>query len=79
MPSKHLEELYNPESIEETETLSELIDDVVTKISDEFHAFDAVRSCNNFYTYRPIPGKNPPIFRDCLTHVAHLAKHVQEA
>jgi len=79
MPVAHLEELYNHENIGEMEALSELIDDVVVKIIEEFRSFETVRSCFIFYTHRPAFGKNPPIYRDCLEHVARIAEHVREA
>lgn len=79
MPVAHLEELYIHENIAEMEALSELIDDVVVKIVDEFKSFDAVRSCSNFYSHRPVFGKNSPIFRDCLEHVVRLARHMRDA
>ncbi len=79
MPTAHLEELYAHENIVEIEALSELIDDVVVKIIEEFKSFEAVRACFNFYNHRPAFGKNPPIFRDCLEHVVTLARHTRDA
>lgn len=79
MPTAHLEELYAHENIAEMEALSELIDDTVVKIIEEFKSFEAVRACFNFYNHRPAFGKNPPIFRDCLEHVVTLARYTKEA
>lgn len=79
MPTAHLEELYNHDDALEMESLSELIDDVVVKIIDEFKSFEAVRACFMFYGHRPAFGKNPPVFRDCLEHVAKIARHAHDA
>jgi hypothetical protein len=79
MPVAHLEELYVHENIAEMEALSELIDDVVVKIIEEFKSFEAVRSCFMFYNHRPTFGKNPPIFRDCLEYIVKIAAHTREA
>lgn len=79
MPVAHLEELYNHENIVEMEALSELIDEVIVKIVEEFRSFETVRSCFNFYNHRPAFGKNSPIFRDCLEHVVAIARHARDA
>jgi hypothetical protein len=79
MPVAHLEELYNHENITEMENLSELIDDVVVKIIEEFKSFEAVRSCFIFYSHRPAFAKNPPIFRDCLEYIVQISRHAREA
>jgi len=79
MPAAHLEELYIHEDLLEMETLSELIDDVVVKIIEEFKSFEAVRSCFMFYGHRPAFGKNPPVFRDCLENIVAISKHAREA
>lgn len=78
MPVAHLEELYAHDNIVEMEALSDLIDDVVVKIIEEFKSFEAVRACFNFYNHRPAFGKNPPIFRDCLEHIVHLTRHTRD-
>jgi len=79
MPIAHLEELYLHDNIEEMETLSDLVDDVIVKMVDEFRSFEAVRSCFNFYNHRPAFGKNSPIFRDCLQYIVTIARHAQSA
>jgi hypothetical protein len=60
------------------EELSELIDSVIIKIGDEFHKFEAVRACANFYHNRPSIGKNVPIYRDCMAYLSQLAGHIKE-
>jgi hypothetical protein len=79
MPTKFLEELYDHTNIAEIELLSELIDEVVVKIIEEFRSFEAVRACLRFYSHRPQPGKNPPIYRDCLEHIYEIAEHARNA
>jgi hypothetical protein len=79
MPVAHLEELYVHEDLLEIEALSELIDDVIVKIIEEFKSFEAVRSCFIFYRHRPAFGKNPPVFRDCLENIVAISKHAREA
>lgn len=79
MPAKFLEELYDHTNVVEIEALSELIDEVVVKIIEEFRSFEAVRACFRFYSHRPVAGKNPPIYRDCLEHIYEIAEHARNS
>jgi hypothetical protein len=79
MPIAHLAELYNHDNVLEMEALSELVDEIIVKIMDEFKNFEAVRSCFIFYNHRPAFGKNPPIYRDCLEYVNSIARHARFA
>jgi hypothetical protein len=79
MPLNHLNELYDHENIAEVETLSELIDETLNKMIEEFKSLEAVRACAIFYHERPVFGKNSPIFRDCLNYIADVSRHVRDA
>lgn len=77
IPITHLEELYDHDNLAEVEILSELIDEIIGKMIDEFRTFESVRACSEFYAHRPAFGKNSPIFRDCLEYIATIAKHTR--
>ena len=79
LPVIYLSDLYAENNIHDIEELSELIDSTINKIIDEFRAFEAVRACAYFYHNRPNIGKNVPVYRDCMSYVADLAKHVRES
>lgn len=79
IPLTHLGDLYNHDDIIQVEALSELVDEVIGKMTDEFKSYEAVRACFNFYSHRPTFGKNSPIFRDCLGYIATIATHARTA
>lgn len=75
----YLTDLYSQDNLHDIEELSELVDGVINKIIDEFHAFEAVRACAMFYHNRPSIGKNIPIYRDCMTYIANLSTYIKES
>lgn len=79
LPIMYLSDLYNHDKITDVEELSELADSVIIKIIEEYHSFEAIRSCATFYRNRPNIGKNIPIYRDAIGYVTKLAEHVREA
>jgi len=78
LPVMYLTDLYAQDNIHDIEELSELIDGVIIKIVDEFHAFEAIRACADFYHNRPNIGKNIPIYRDCMAYIGELTRHIKE-
>lgn len=79
LPVTYLSDLYSQDNLRDIEELSELIDNVVNKMEEEFHSFEAVRACSFFYHNRPNIGKNVAIYRDCMSYIVELTKHLKEA
>lgn len=79
MPARFLDELYDHNNIAELEAVSELIDDIVVKIAEEFRSFEAVRACHDFYTHKTKEGRKPLIYRDCLEHMYDVVDHIRGA
>ena len=79
LPVMYLSDLYATDNIHDVEELSELIDNVINKIIEEFHSFEVVRACALFYHNRPNIGKNVPIYNDCLHYIVELAKYIKES
>lgn len=77
MPMSYFRELYD-ETIQEIETLSEVIDQILTKMQDEMTSFKAVTMCHTFYTKRPLFGKNVPVYHGSLNYITALAKIASE-
>lgn len=79
LPVIYLSDLFAMDNIRDVEELSELIDGVINKVIEEFHSFEVVRACANFYHNRPNIGKNVPIYNGSLSTIVELATYLRES